>query len=477
MTKKEVANIQEQWARLRFSIIGPLLASPPDHLAMAITELANKEWMHPTQSKMVKFAYSTIERWYYQSLRSSNPIDILSRRIRSDVGSNRALCAELSTKLHQQYQSYPNWSYLLHAQNLAILVRPNPAPSYQTVRRHMQAKGWIKRGKPPKLKGQITAQKRLEKCEVRSYEVEHVHALWHSDFHHGSLRVVDANAVWHTPVCFCVLDDKSRLCCHIQWYLQETAETFIHGLSQALQKRGLPRSLMTDNGPPMIAEETTNGLRDLSIIHSTTLPYSPYQNGKQESFWGRLEGRLLAMLQNVQQLTLKDLNLATLAWAEQEYNQTVHSELKATPFEAMLKGNRVERPCCNTSDLRFAFTTKALRIQRRSDGTVSLQGVRFEVPSHLKHCQKLWIRYRRWDMSSAIVVDNRDHKKILAHIQPIDKTKNADGNRRSLEVQAPPIGKTSENQYPPLLGKMLADYAATGLPPSYIPHDDEVLHE
>jgi putative transposase len=118
-----------------------------------------------------------------------------------------------------------------------------------------------------------------------------------------------------------------------------------------------------------------------------------------------------------------------------------------------------------------------LRIQRRSDGTISLQGVRFEVPSHLKHCHKLWIRYRRWDMSSASVVDNRDHKKILAHIQPIDKTKNADGNRRSLEVQAPPIGKTSENQYPPLLGKMLADYAATGLPPSYIPHDDEVLHE
>jgi len=54
----------------------------------------------------------------------------------------------------------------------------------------------------------------------------------------------------------------------------------------------------------MIAHETCNGLAKLSISHETTLPYSPYQNGKQESFWGNLEGRLLAMLKQV------DLNIA-----------------------------------------------------------------------------------------------------------------------------------------------------------------------
>jgi hypothetical protein len=44
----------------------------------------------------------------------------------------------------------------------------------------------------------------------------------------------------------------------------------------------------------MIAAETTQGLQRLSIVHDTTLPYSPYQNGKQESSWGQVEGRLLA---------------------------------------------------------------------------------------------------------------------------------------------------------------------------------------
>jgi hypothetical protein len=40
----------------------------------------------------------------------------------------------------------------------------------------------------------------------------------------------------------------------------------------------------------MIAEELKQGLLRLGVVHETTLPYSPYQNGKQESFWAGLEG-------------------------------------------------------------------------------------------------------------------------------------------------------------------------------------------
>ena len=36
---------------------------------------------------------------------------------------------------------------------------------------------------------------------------------------------------------------------------------------------------------------------------------NPYQNAKQESFWGRVEGRLMAMLEGEQALTLE------LLWA------------------------------------------------------------------------------------------------------------------------------------------------------------------
>ena len=91
-----------------------------------------------------------------------------------------------------------------------------------------------------------------------------------------------------------VIDDRSRLVCHLQWYLDETAQSLAHGLGQAFMKRGLPRALMTDNGAAMLSEEVTTGLATLGVVHQTTLPYSPYQNAKQESFWGRVEGRLMA---------------------------------------------------------------------------------------------------------------------------------------------------------------------------------------
>jgi transposase InsO family protein len=76
----------------------------------------------------------------------------------------------------------------------------------------------------------------------------------------------------------------------------------------------------------MIASETTQGLTRLSIIQNMTLPYSPYQNGKQESFWNPVEGRLLAMLEGQLDLSLVLLNEATQAWVEMEYNREVHSE-------------------------------------------------------------------------------------------------------------------------------------------------------
>jgi transposase InsO family protein len=48
-------------------------------------------------------------------------------------------------------------------------------------------------------------------------------------------------------------------------------------LSQAFQKRDLPRSILYDNGSAMIAAETEQGLSRLGILFENTLPFSPFQ--------------------------------------------------------------------------------------------------------------------------------------------------------------------------------------------------------
>jgi transposase InsO family protein len=323
--------------------------------------------------------------------------------------------------------------------------------------------------------GALLARDRLERLEVRSFEVDHVSALWHLDFHHASRKVLGRAGTWVKPLLLGVIDDRSRLVCHLQWYLDETAESLVHGLSQAFMKRGLPRALMTDNGAAMLADETVSGLAALGIVHQTTLPYSPYQNAKQESFWGRVEGRLMAMLEGEASVTLDLLNQATQAWVEQEYHRTLHSEIGATPLARYLAGPNVRRDCPAVAELAAAFRVEVVRRQRRSDGTVSLAGARFEIPAAYRHLVQVHLRYARWDLTRVDLVDARAGR-ILSPLRPLDKSANADGQRRALLPAAsrashsPP---THLSGMAPLLRQLIAEYAATGLPPAYLPTTDK----
>ena len=442
--------------------------------------LARRCYRHPVKGTDVTFGVSTIERWYYRARDSDDPIIALGRRRRKDVDKTRVINSKMVIALHRQYRQYQDWSYLLHVDNLAVLIKEDPElgplPSYTTIRRLMKKKGWVKKKKIKKGKrtaGQVQADTRFEQREVRSYEAAYVHALWHLDYHHSSLRVVDEAGQWHTPLALCILDDRSRLCCHIQWYLEETADCLIHGLCQAFWKRGLPRGLMTDNGAAMTAEETKHGLLDLGVLHERTLPYSPYQNGKQESFWGSLEGRLMAMLSRVSDLSLDALNEATQAWAEQEYNRREHDEIGTTPLKRLLAGTDVSRPARDSAEMRFAFTRKIERQQRRSDGTLTIDGVRFEVPSRLRHTPRFHVRYQSWNLTQAYIVDPKTGV-CLARIRPQDKEKNADGLRRfvgAADEHVEDVAGADIPTYPPLLRQILTDYAACGLPSAYIPKE------
>lgn len=467
------------WAHLRFSVVGSLLASPPPKggLQDALDELARRTWRHPTDpDRWVQFGRSTIEKWYYAAKKADDPISALARKTRSDRGTTRAMSDALLDALKEQYLAHRGWSYQLHHDNLRELVRETPeledAPSYSTVRRHMKRRGWARQHIPRNpTAGQKMAIERLEGREVRSFEREYAHGLWHFDFHVGSRRVLDGEGRWQTPILFCVLDDCSRVCIHLQWFHTESAHTLYHGLEQAFLKWGLPREVISDNGSAMLAAETQAGFQRLGIIHATTLPYSAYQNGKQEVFWNQIEGRLLPMLESVEGLGLEDLNRYTLAWAQHDYNRKEHSELGQTPIERLLGARDVGRPRPASELIERAFCRRVGRRVRRSDVTITIDGVRFELPARLKWQTTVSVRYARWDMSRAFVVDP-DTDELICTIRPQDKTKNADGKRRAIDAADIEVvdGDTEPaDELPPLMRRIMAEHAATGLPAPYIP--------
>lgn len=138
------ASVRDRWARLRFAIIGPLLAAPPrrGQRRAALRALAAQTSRHPITEQPVGFGFSTIERWYYAARHEAHdPVGVLRRQRRRDAGRAWALSAKLREILHAQYHAHPRWTYRLHTDNLAVLVAADATlggmPAYNTVRRYM----------------------------------------------------------------------------------------------------------------------------------------------------------------------------------------------------------------------------------------------------------------------------------------------------------------------------------------------------
>ncbi len=76
----------DRWARLRFAIIGPLLAAPPGpgELRKALRDLSARV-----------------------ARKARDPVAVLRRRGRNDAGRTRRMTAALMQALQIQYQAHP----------------------------------------------------------------------------------------------------------------------------------------------------------------------------------------------------------------------------------------------------------------------------------------------------------------------------------------------------------------------------------
>jgi hypothetical protein len=138
----------------------------------------------------------------------------------------------------------------------------------------------------------------------------------------------------------------------------------------------------------------------------------------------------------------------------------------------MLAGPTVVRPSPVMDTLNLAFTRQVTRTQRRSDGTVTVDGVRFELPSRYRTLTRVKLRYTSWDMSSLHLMDT-EGDTVLTKLLPQDKQPNANGLRRChAAVSSLPV-ETEQIPLPALVGKWLAEYAATGLPPAFLTNQEE----
>jgi putative transposase len=176
-------------------------------------------------------------------------------------------------------------------------------------------------------------------------------------------------------------------------------------------------------------------------------------------------------------ITLEILNEMTQAWVEQDYHKRVHSEIKETPLKRFLESKNVLRPAPSLSEIRKAFRTTARRTLRKTDSTITLDGVRFQVPSIYSHLQELTVRYARWDLGEAELV-NEDTRRSVTTLYPVDKLSNSQGNRAPKTEELPAPVKVNEDEeildlkrdhLAPLIARCLRDHAREFPLPTHIP--------
>jgi putative transposase len=474
MIAKKPVDLAYQKGIFRFSVLSHLLSAPPKSgdLKAALREISERKHRRSWDQSEVTISLRTLERWYKLCKNAPRPTEQLQPKVRSDKHKTRQLSEDHKKWLILERHRRQSWSIQLLYDNLVEVEMKTAVPSYTTVLRYMRKNGLVQK---------IHSKLHRARKEVRSFEVEFVGEIFHMDFHKGKRMIIDRDGILKTPICMAIIDDKSRLACHVQWFLNETTEVLCHGLAQAILKRGLPRGFYTDNGAAMKGEELIEGLDLLGIKKSTTLPYAPYQNGKQEAFWQPLEGRLIKMLPPEKRLTLEVLNEVTQAWVEQDYHKRVHSEIKETPLHRFMNSANVLRDAPSHTEIRKAFRTTAKRTLRKNDCTIALDGVRFQIPNIYSHLNDLTLRYARWDLGEADLVEEETRKPI-ATLYPVDKLSNSLGLRapRSEEtnLQEEQAGNEQAgneqvldlrtDNLPPLLSRCLRAHAIEFPGPTYI---------
>jgi transposase InsO family protein len=164
--------------------------------------------------------------------------------------------------------------------------------------------------------------------------------LWLNDGSCIRLRPTHRNHVWSYDFVMCrthdgrrvrlltVLDEFTRECLAIVVERKLRAADVLACLAELFIERGPPEHIRSDNGPEFTAEMVREWLRRVGVRTLFIEPGSPWENGYNESFNGKLRDELL---NGEIFYTLREAQVVIEIW-RREYNQVrPHSSLGYRP--------------------------------------------------------------------------------------------------------------------------------------------------
>ncbi|MDP6513494.1 MAG: IS3 family transposase [SAR202 cluster bacterium] len=151
---------------------------------------------------------------------------------------------------------------------------------------------------------------------------EHKGHVWAYDF--VVCRTEDGRAVRMLTV----IDEFTRECLAIKVARQLKSHDVIHAMTELFVRHGAPENIRSDNGPEFTSKMIREWLPKVGVQTLFIEPGSPWENGYNESFNGKLRDELL---NREIFYTLKEVEILTERW-RREYNTIrPHSSLGYRP--------------------------------------------------------------------------------------------------------------------------------------------------
>lgn len=374
-------------------------------LAQALAHAAQQSW----DGRL--FSPQTIEDWFYNYRHGK--FAALRQRPRGDRGTHKALDPAAVEALLKLRREHPQLTLkALIAELLRQGVLQPGGFSESTLHRRLAEAGLDRQS--------LRAGAALSGGPSKAFELPLPNLLWMADCMYGpTLKMAEA-AVERTYL-FAIIDDCTRLLIHGQFYAHERLEGFLDTLRQAVQNRGLPDKLYTDNGAAFVSQHLGIVCANLGIRLIHCKPYHAWSKGKIEKWFSTCQSQFLPSLIFDQVRSIDELNRRFWQWVETDYNQREHSALSGeSPARRFARLGASLRLLDPNAQLERLFLMRVSR-RVRKDATFSLGGRAWEVSPHLRG-QIVSVHF---DPIGYRQVEIWIGERLLGQAIPCDKQRNA----------------------------------------------------
>lgn len=231
--------------------------------------------------------------------------------------------------------------------------------------------------------------------------MEHINELWETDAMDGIFIQNEKKKTY----LFAFIDDHSRLIPHGQFYYDEKLPRLEDVLKKAILKRGIPKTIYTDNGKVFVSTHLKRICASLGIKLIHHLPYSPQSKGKIERFFLRVQSEFLLEAESAGITSITQLNSYFQSWLEVSYHRTEHQTTRETPLDRFIKDmkNTKIRKVETLEEITEIFLYRENRQVHKTGGFVSLFNNRYRISDYSLLGKVVEVRYDPFDISKVFI--------------------------------------------------------------------------